>query len=92
MKHRYTILALPMLVCGTVVAGSDQAWSARPIDPDMRHHRPAVAQPGEQVRVEVRVDDTAAEALETGAGVLGGAALTMTGLWLYRRRHPLAAH
>ena len=42
MKHRYTILALPALVCGTVVAGSDQAWSERPIDPDMRHQRPAV--------------------------------------------------
>jgi hypothetical protein len=94
MKHRYTIFALPVLVCGTVVAGSDHAWSARPIDPDMRHHRPAVVQPEppERVQVEVEVDDTAAEALQTGAGVLGGAAVTMTGLWLYRRRHPLAAH
>ena len=92
MKHRYTILALPALVCGTVVAGSDQAWSERPIDPDMRHHRPAVVQPTPPDRVQVEVDDTAAEALQTGAGVLGGAALTMTGLWLYRRRHPLAAH
>jgi hypothetical protein len=92
MKHRYTILALPALVCGTVVAGSNQAWSERPIDPDMRHHRPAVVQPGPPDRVQVEVDDTAAEALQTGAGVLGGAALTMTGLWLYRRRHPLATH
>ena len=92
MKHRYTIHALPALVCGTGVAGSDQAWSERPIDPDMRHHRPAVVQPRPPDRVQVEVDDTAAEALQTGAGVLGGAALTMTGLWLYRRRHPLAAH
>jgi hypothetical protein len=94
MKHRYTILALPVLVCGSVVAGSDPASASRPIDPDMRHLRPAVVQPAppDPVRVEVAVDDTAAEVLETGAGVLGGAALTMTGLWLYRRRHPLAAH
>ena len=90
MKHRYTILALPALVCGTVVAGSDQAWSERPIDPDMRHQRPAVVQPGPPEQIEV--DDTVAETLQTGAGALGGAALTMTGLWLYRRRHPLAAH
>ena len=94
MKHRYTILALPVLVCGAVVAGSDPASASRPTDPDERHHRPAIVQPAppERVQVEVAVDDTATEALATGAGVLGGAALTMTGLWLYRRRHPLAAH
>ena len=94
MKHRYTILALPVLVCGAIVAGSDPASATRPIDPDMRHHRTAVAQPAppEQVRVEVAADDPAAQVLETGAGVLGGAALTMTGLWLYRRRHPLVAN
>ncbi len=92
MKHRYAILALPVLVCGAVVAGSDPASASRPNDPDERHHRPAVVQPAPPERIQVQVDDTAAEVLETGAGVLGGAALTMTGLWLYRRRHPLAAH
>ena len=91
MKHRYSILALPVLVCGAVVAGSDQA-SAHPTDPDARHHRPAVVQSEQPEPVRVEVDDTVAEALQTGAGALGGAALTMTGLWLYRRRHPLPAH
>jgi len=93
MKRRYTILALPVLIGGAVVAGSDQA-SARPFDPDARHHRPVAVQPlpAEQVRVEVKVDDSVTEAVQTGAGVLGGAALAMTGLWLYRRRHPLAIH
>ncbi|MFG1623530.1 hypothetical protein [Kribbella sp. NPDC049227] len=93
MQHRYTILALPVLAFAAIVAGSAEA-SARPIDPDQRHHRAAVVQtaPPEQVRVEVQVDDTVTEALQTGAGVLGGAAITMTGVWLYRRHHPLAAH
>ncbi|WP_405066161.1 hypothetical protein OG558_30970 [Kribbella sp. NBC_01510] len=91
MKYRYSILALPVLVCGAVVAGSDQA-SAHPTDPDARHNRPAVVQSDPPERVLVGVDDTVAEILQTGAGALGGATLTMTGLWLYRRRHPLAAH
>lgn len=90
MKHRYSILALPVLVCGAVVAGSDQA-SAHPTDPDARHHRPAVVQPGPPDVVRVEVDDTATEALQTAAGALGGAGLATAGLWLHRRRHPLAA-
>jgi hypothetical protein len=89
MKHRYSILALPVLVCGAVVAGSDQTW-AHPTDPDARHHRPAVVQ-GPPEPVPVEVDDTVAEALQTAAGALGGAGLATAGLWLYRRRHPLAA-
>lgn len=90
MKYRYTLIALPVLVCGTLAAGSAQA--SLPTDPDMRHHRSAAVQPAPPEQVQVEVDDTVTEALQTGAGVLGGAALTMTGLWLYRRRHPLAAH
>ncbi|MFI6826165.1 MULTISPECIES: hypothetical protein [unclassified Kribbella] len=92
MKHRYTILALPVLAFGAIVAGSAEA-SARPIDPDERHQRPPVVYVDRVgPTTQVQVDDNITEALQTGAGVLGGAGLAMAGLWAYRRRHPLAVH
>jgi len=91
MKHRYTILALPVLACGAIVAGSAEA-SARPIDPESQYRGSVVIvdQPGPTRQVQV--DDNVTEAVQTGAGVLGGAGLAMAGIWLYRRSHPLAAH
>jgi len=92
MKHRYAILALPVLVCAAFAAGSAQA-SAQPIDPDQRHNRPPVVYVDRVgPTTQVQVDDNLTEALQTGAGVLGGAGLAMAGIWAYRRRHPLAAH
>ena len=90
MKHSYTIVALPVLVCGTVVAGSAQA-SAREIDPESGYRDTGVVElPGPTKQVQV--DDSTAEVLQTGAGALGGAALATSVLWMYRRRHPLAVH
>ncbi|TCN31075.1 hypothetical protein EV644_13052 [Kribbella orskensis] len=91
MKHSYAIVAVPVLVCGAVLAGTTQA-SAREIDPesDYRGSIVVVEQPG-PTRL-VPVDDTVAEALQTGAGAVGGAGLVIAGLWLYRRRHPVLAH
>ncbi|TCC37755.1 hypothetical protein [Kribbella speibonae] len=88
MKHRYTAIALPIIVCGAAVAGATNA-SARDIEPE-RDGTPPVVIPGPVV--EVPVDDSVAEGLQTAAGVLGGAGLAIGGLWMYRRRQPLAAH
>jgi hypothetical protein len=91
MKHHYTAIALPILVCGAAVAGTTAA-SARSIDPEARHRdQPAIVE-RQGPTVEVPVDDTTTEALQTAAGALGGAGLATAGLWFYRRRHPLAAH
>ena len=91
MKHSYTLAALPVLVVGSIVAGSSQA-SARPIDPDAGYHDAVVVaeQPGPIKQVPV--DDPLTEALQVSAGALGGAGLAVAGLWMYRRRHPLAVH
>ncbi len=35
-------------------------------------------------------DDNTAEALQAGASALGGAGIAFGGIWLFRRRHPLA--
>ena len=91
MKHSYAIVAVPVLVCGAVLAGTTQA-SAREIDPesDYRGSIVVVEQPGPTRQVQV--DDNVAEALQTGAGAVGGAGLVIAGLGLYRRRHPVLAH
>jgi hypothetical protein len=36
--------------------------------------------------VEVQVDDTRSEALQSGSSALGGAAIALSALWLYRRQ------
>ena len=91
MKHSYAIVAVPVLVCGAVLASTTQA-SARDIDPESDHPGSVVVvdQPGPTRQVQV--DDNVAEALQTGAGAVGGAGLVVAGLWLYRRRHPVLAH
>ena len=91
MKHSYAIVAVPVLVCGAVLAGTTQA-SARDIAPESDHRGSVVVvdQPGPTRQVQV--DDNVAEALQTGAGAVGGAGLVVAGLWLYRRRHPVLAH
>ena len=90
MNHRYGAIALPILVCGMTVVGASAA-SARPIDPDARHNRPApaVVVEGPERRVEVPVDDPINEAAQTIAGALLGAGMAAGGLVYYRRRHPL---
>ncbi len=90
MKHIYTLVAVPVLTCGAVLAGASQA-SATDVDPEPGAH-------GERVGVvyvpgpRVEVDDTVAEALQTGAAALGGAGIAVVGLWAYRRRHPISVH
>jgi hypothetical protein len=89
MKHIYTLVALPVLTCGVVLAGSTQA-SAREIDPGAAYRNSVVVvhEPG----ATIKVDDNVAEGLQTAAGAIGGAGIALTALWAYRRRHPLAAH
>jgi hypothetical protein len=91
MKHSYTIVAVPALVCGALLAGTTQA-SAREIDPESAYRESVVFVPEPGPTRQVQVDDTVAEALQTGAGAVGGAGLVIAGLWLYRRRHPALAH
>lgn len=90
MKHRYIAIAVPVLACGATVTGASTA-SARPIDPDVRHHQTSstVVVDGPERRVEVPVDDPVNEAAQTIAGALLGAGIAAGGLVYYRRRHPL---
>lgn len=39
--------------------------------------------------IEVPVDDTTSETLQTAASALGGAGVALAGFWIYRRRQPL---
>ena len=89
MKRIYSLAALPVLACGFVLAGANQA-SAREIDPEQAYRQPVlvVHEPGQRVEVH----DTTAEVRQTGAGAVGGAAIAVAALWAYRRRHPAAAH
>jgi len=90
MKHIYTLVAVPVLTCGAVIAGASQA-SAADVDPEQGTH-------GERYGViytpgpTVEVDDTVAEVLQTGAAALGGAGIAVAALWAYRRRHPVGVH
>jgi hypothetical protein len=65
-------------------------WGPR--GPESSYREPVVVVQGPDRVSQVQVDDNATEALQTGAGAVGGAGLAITGLWLYRRRHPLPAH
>ncbi|TCC54419.1 hypothetical protein E0H73_38900 [Kribbella pittospori] len=89
MKHIYALAALPVLACGFVLAGSAQA-SARVIYPEESYSGSVVVvhEPGPTIRV----DDNLAEAVQTGVGAIGGAAVAMATLWAYRRRYPAGAH
>jgi hypothetical protein len=92
MKRRYAVIAVPVLVCGTALAGASQA-SAQNVEPGGGGSRDAITfveVPGPMQ--EVQVDDTLAETLQTSAGAVGGAGLAIAALWLYRRRHPVLAH
>lgn len=91
MKHSYAIVAVPVLVCGAVLAGTTQA-SAREIDPESGYRESIVFVDTPGPTRQVQVDDNVAEALQTGAGAIAGAGLVVAGLWAYRRRHPLVAH
>ena len=83
MKHRHTVLAVPLFVCGAAASGASQAAAVPPGEPDDTRNN--------QATVEVYVDDTANEVMQTAAGALGGAGLATAGFWFHRRRHPLAA-
>ncbi|MGY4770005.1 hypothetical protein ACXC9Q_24065 [Kribbella sp. CWNU-51] len=90
MKHICTLVAVPVLTCGAVIAGASQA-SATNVDPEPGAHGESFAVvpiPGPVVEV----DDTVAEVLQTGAAALGGAGIAVAALWAYRRRHPISVH
>jgi hypothetical protein len=89
MKHISTLVAIPAVACGIVLAGSVQA-SARQIYPEDGYPENVVVVPGPEKRVNV--DDGLAESLQAGASAIGGAGIALSALWVYRRRHPLAVH
>ena len=89
MKHITTLVAVPVLTCGFMLAASTQA-SASYVDPEWgRHGEPAVviSEPGPIVQV----DDHVAEGLQAAGSAIGGAGITLAALWAYRRRHPVGA-
>jgi len=89
MKYIHTLVAIPV-VAGGIVLGATTEASAREIDPEASYREPVVVvhDPGPMVEV----DDTGAEALQTGAGAIGGAGITIAVLWAYRRRQTIHAH
>jgi hypothetical protein len=89
MKHITTLVAIPAVACGIVLAGAAQA-SARVIYPEDDYRGNTVIVPGPEKRVNV--DDTVAEGLQAGASAIGGAGIALSVMWVYRRRHPLGAH
>jgi hypothetical protein len=89
MKYIHTLVAIPAVACGIVLAGWTQA-SARVIYPEDDYHEIVVVVPGPEKRVSV--DDNLAEGLQAGASAIGGAGIALSALWAYRRRHPLGAH
>ncbi|TDU91290.1 hypothetical protein EV138_4894 [Kribbella voronezhensis] len=91
MKHIYTLVAIPAVACGIVLAGSAQA-SARVIYPDDAYRESVVTVPVPGPATVTEVDDALAEGLQAGASAIGGAGIALSALWVYRRRHPLGAH
>jgi hypothetical protein len=89
MKHISTLVAIPAVACGIVLAGSAQA-SARVIYPEDTYRGSVVVVPSPEHQVSV--DDALAESLQAGASAIGGAGIALSALWVYRRRHPLGAH
>jgi len=94
MKHISTLVALPVLTCGFVLAVSAPAWGREPEPPpdgtigSSGGSIVVVHEPG----ATIAVDDNLAEGLQAGAAALGGAGVSMAALWAYRRRHPVSAH
>jgi uncharacterized membrane-anchored protein len=91
MKHITTVVAIPAVACGIVLAGAAQA-SARVIYPEDDYHAPVVVVPVPGPGTTTEVDDALAEGLQAGASAIGGAGVALSALWIYRRRHPLGAH
>jgi hypothetical protein len=86
MKHISTLVAVPVLACGAVLAVATQA-SAGNTDPQGGGHGESavvVHEPG----LTVAVDDNVAEGLQAGASAIGGAGIALAALWAYRRRPP----
>ena len=89
MNHIRILIAIPALAFGAALVEASQA-SAK-YDPESGESGQAVVvvrEPGQTVQV----DDHVAEALQAGAGALGGAGIALTTLWIHRRRHPIPAH
>src|SRR5262249_41389255 len=85
MKHIRTVVAVAAVAVGIVVAGATQA-SARAVDPPGANQDPGVvAQPPGPA---IPIDDTANELRQASAAAIGGSALTLVAVWLYRRRNP----
>jgi hypothetical protein len=91
MKHVSTLVAIPAVACGIVLAGSAQA-SARVIYPEDAYRESVVVVPVPGPPTVTEVDDALAEGLQAGASAIGGAGIALSALWVYRRRHPLGAH
>ena len=87
MKHIRTLIAVPVVTCGFVLAGATQA-SAQNADPEQgTHGEGAVVVP--ELGPIVQVDDNVAESVQAGASAIGGAGIALAAVWAYRRRHPV---
>lgn len=89
MNHARTAIAVSAAALTAAVLSASSATATHPAE---NGPLPAIVIPRDPPPpkvVEVPVDDTSSEAVQSGTSALAGAALTLTTLWLYRRRHPL---
>ena len=88
MKHIRTLIAVPVVTCGFVLAGATQA-SAQYVDPEKGRHGDSAVVVAE-LGPTVQLDDNVAGSVQAGASAIGGAGIALAALWAYRRRHPVS--
>lgn len=99
MNHRCSALVLGSLALGAVTLTTTEASAYIPDEPPTSKHNVPYNYPEYKLPDPVPPtvlaatasgDDTRAEVAQSGTSALGGVALTLGGLWLYRRRHTAA--
>lgn len=89
MNHARTAIAATALALSAAALGATHASANHPAENGTLPDAVAPHDPPPPRTIEVPVDDTVGEGIQSGASVLGGAGAALTGVWIYRRRHTL---
>jgi hypothetical protein len=90
MNRTRRIVAVVSVALGAAGLAATEASAQLPDDSGSVAVTPHDPAPIRTVHVNVPVDDHLSEAVQAGASALAGAGVALGGLWLYRRRQPLA--